>query len=195
MIQVVWPVNHWTSPKPVNTQERSALEAFLDDPVNAHDLGNRHEVDQEQLNDIEAFLNDPITNFDRIKQIENLCNLIDRYEQSLIKNQSLTTGVLTEFFNRHFGEVDEIRTKIVIHMILHCGSGVQGETLFEKAAMLFCAQPQMFVKALEKTEVWKLVIRDLFYLGDISKGLEKLGNSRFEMKIREYVKELERAGR
>ena len=317
LIQAVWPAHHWTSPNLANTQERSALEAFLDDPVQnfgrikdiqdlcaqivAFDLDSTsqgrgdsqnsymkrlyrshfrevnekeieiviflfgklhtcrsdifehtmrvfverprmfvaelektkdwkdvitgisqdwkafsqglvelgstefekavkeyaistHEVAEERLNDIESFLNDPITNFDRIKQIKNLCNLIDRYEQNLLKNQSPTVGVLTVFFNRHFGEVDEMRAKIVIHMILHCGSGIQGEILIEKAAILFCAQPQMFVKVLEKTEDWKMVICDLFYLGDISKGLEKLGNSRFEMKIKEYVKELEKTG-
>lgn len=155
---------------------------------------SKHEVDEEQFNDIGAFFNDPIANFDRIKQIENLGELISRYERGFNKNQSLTDNFLTEFFNRHFGEIDEIRIKIVIHMILHCGSGAHSEILSDKAAQLFCVQPLMFVMVLEKTEDWKLVIRDLFYLGDISKGLEKLGNSKFEMKIKEYVKELEKTG-
>lgn len=156
---------------------------------------SEHEINEKRLKDIEVFFSDPVANFDRIKRMENICELISRYEQGFTNNQSLTDNFLTEFFNRHFREIDEIRIKIVIHMILHCGSGVQGEILLDKADEIFSVQPQMFVMVLEKTEEWKSVIRDLFYLGDISKGLAKLGNSKFVMKIREYVKELEKTGR
>jgi len=146
-----------------------------------------HEDRIQREKDVEAFMLDPMAGFERIKKIENLCLWIGRYEQRFIHDQVLDEFALDVLFRKHFQEVDEKRTEILVHMILQCGSGHYGEILADQGAVMFRARPDLFVRVLERTPRWKDVVNDLFYLADVRKEFEALGNSEFERQIKEYV--------
>ena len=95
---------------------------------------------------------------------------------------------MSVLFREHFQVVDEPRTEILVHMMLHCGSGVYAELLAGQAAWMFRARPDLFVRVLERTPRWKDVVNDLYT--DVRKELEALGNSEFERRIKEYVHRL-----
>jgi hypothetical protein len=147
-----------------------------------------HEDRIQREKDVEAFMLDPVAGFERIKKIENLCYWIGLYEQRLIHDHLLNESALSVLFREHFQEVDEKRTEIIIHMVLHCGSGIYGEFLADRAEKMFRARPDLFVGIFERTPRWKDAVRNLFYLTDIR--FESLGNSEFERKIKEYVNKL-----
>jgi len=139
--------------------------------------------------DIEAFFNDPVACFDRVKDLDDICFWIGRYE-----NQHYKAGVQRELFfdalfDGPFKNVDEKKLRIMIHLVLHCGPGIQGESLADRVAKVFRVQPRLFVRVLEESAGWRKVIDQLSGLGwtDFAKGLEGLGNTEFEKEIKSYV--------
>jgi hypothetical protein len=73
-------------------------------------------------------------------------------------------------------------------MVPRC-SGAYGELLSDETAKVFWLHPQMFVKVLERTAEWKDVIDDISMLGwgYFWKGLLKLGDTKFEKELKNYV--------
>jgi|WetSurSiteA1Bulk_404760.scaffolds.fasta_scaffold10884_2 hypothetical protein len=146
------------------------------------------EREQRQRN-IEAFLNDPIACFDRIKYLDDICLEIGLYENQRYQEGTPNKFVFDALFNGPFKNLNENSTRIIIHLALHCGGGIQREVLADRVAKSFRAQPQLFVLVLKEYPEWKKVI-DLVAVTawtDFSKGLQELGNSEFEKQIKSYV--------
>lgn len=102
----------------------------------------------------------------------------------------LSKNVLGELLQRHFGAVDRKKAEILVHMVIHCGSGAISEVLADRAAELFCQQPRIFVEVLEQTREWKDVVSQMALIRDISQGIGSLGNSPFEKQMKAYAEEL-----
>jgi hypothetical protein len=150
-----------------------------------------HAEHEKRLSDLEAFIQDPVLNFERFRS-EDICRWIGIYEQQFRKGRILEESVLRELLDNHFGEVDRKKAEILVHMVIHCGSGANSEILTDRVAELFNRQAHIFVEVLKKTPEWKDVIYQLAVLQDISPGIKSLGNSVFEIRLREYAKEIER---
>ncbi|HSA95349.1 MAG TPA: hypothetical protein VLJ16_04815 [Acidobacteriota bacterium] len=146
---------------------------------------SKYEAKEKGLSDIAAFINDPIKNFDRIKGFDDIGDLIGDYER-----RSGHDRLLNDFFSRHFAEISERKIEILIHLIQKSGSGIYGEIFVNWAEEVFCNQPKMFVRVLEGNTDWKEVIYQLAMIGDISRCLEKLGNSPFELEIKAYIEKI-----
>jgi hypothetical protein len=146
---------------------------------------SKYEAKEKGLSDIEAFINDPIKNFDRIKRFDDIGDWIGDYER-----RSGNDRLLNDFFSRHFAEISEKKIEILIHLIQKSGSGIYGEIFVDWAEDVFCNQPKMFIRVLEGNTDWKEVIYQLAMIGDISRCLEKLGNSPFELEIRAYIERI-----
>jgi hypothetical protein len=150
-----------------------------------------HEERAQREKDIEAFINDPVGCFDRVKDLDDICLWIGRYEHQYLDKEGVQKKFLLDaLFDGPFKSIDENKVRIMIHLVLHCGhGGIQGEVLADRVAKAFRAQPQLFARVLEKCEDWKKVIDKISILGwdDFSRGLEGLGNSAFEKEIKSYV--------
>lgn len=149
-----------------------------------------HEERAQREKDIEAFINDPVACFDRVKDLNDICLWIGRYEYQYLDKESVQKRFLLDaLFDGPFKSIDENKVRIMIHLVLHCGPGIQGEVLADRVAKTFRAQPQLFVRVLEQSAEWKKVIDKISMLawGDFSMGLEGLGNSKFEKEIKSYV--------
>lgn len=149
-----------------------------------------HEANEKGLSAIEAFLTDPVTNFDRIKGLGDIGDWLGKYEQRFVKDRRQTRDVIGDFFYRNFTEISEKKIEILIFLIENSGSGIYGEMFIDKADDVFCDNTKMFVGVLGKNKEWKKIIYELDLIGDISRCLEKMGNSQFENEIRAYIKGL-----
>jgi len=145
---------------------------------------------EKRLNDIEVFLHDPVPNYERVRSMD-ICLWIGIYEQRLREGRVLEKSILNELMDNHFAEVDRKKAEILVHMVIHCGSGANSEILADRIAKLFNRQPHVFVEVLEKERDWKEIVYQLALIGDISKGIDSLGNSIFEKQLRAYAKGIE----
>jgi len=143
---------------------------------------SKYEAKEKGLSDIEAFINDPVKNFDRIKRFDDIGDWIGDYER-----RSGNDRLLNDFFSRHFAEISEKKIEILIHLIQKSGSGMYGEIFVDRAEEVFCNQPKMFIRVLDGNTDWKEVIYQLATIGSISRCLEKLSDSPFELEVKAYV--------
>jgi hypothetical protein len=137
--------------------------------------------------DIEAFFKDPVGCFDRIKNLDDICLWMGRFMSRLQKE--FIIAPIDALFDGPFEAIDEQKVRIMIHLVLHCGPGGQGEVLADRVARVFRAQPRLFARVLEESPEWKRVVDVVSGLGwsDFSVGLEGLGNSKFEKELKGYV--------
>jgi hypothetical protein len=153
-------------------------------------------ADDQRTGDLGAFLEDPVANFNRIKEIPNLCDrIISEYELKQIPQGSREPrqGFLDLLFTRHFQEVDEKKIQIAIYLYRHL-RGCYGE-IVDKIEMVFCLQPVMFVTELANEKDWQNIIDGLsMKWGAFSVGLCRLGDSEFEREVKGYaiLKHMER---
>ncbi len=147
--------------------------------------------DEKAFEDVILFINDPVDRFDSIKYLNDhqLWNYISMYD-TVLKG---TKGVGTFFFFDHLKKfmipLDERKIKLVTYL-LHDRQpdGVYGELIVEIYTRLFGVDPLLFVNDLKTRSDWKDIIGSLGS-GDyeaMATGLKELGNTKFEMELKEY---------
>lgn len=149
-----------------------------------------HTEREQKIKIVEAFINDPVANFERIRTWNDICYWISKYEDLLYKDKEPGELLMDIFLKAQFQEIDEKKIEILVYMVPRC-SGAYGELLSDETAKVFWLHPQMFVKVLERTAEWKDVIDDISMLGwgYFWKGLLKLGDTKFEKELKNYVAE------
>ena len=151
-------------------------------------------ADEKALEDVILFINDPVDRFDSIKYLDNhqLWNYIGMYDYVLKGTKGTGTFYFFEHLRKMVIPVDAMKVRLVTYL-MHDSQpdGVYGELMVDLYTKLFGDYPVLFVNDLKTRSDWKNVIDDLA-AGDyvaMTTGLEKLGNSRFEMDLKEYWKE------
>lgn len=142
---------------------------------------------EDNLKKVILFLNDPEKYFKQVMKIDEICLYISLYDDCSLKmneNQSVMSIFLSEFFN----EINITKADILSFLLLKCDAPVYLEEIADRYTKKFKDCPQRFMPILKKTE-WKRIV-DRLDAGDWSElknGLEKLGNSHFEVKFKKYV--------
>lgn len=149
-----------------------------------------HREWERKIKVVEAFIHDPVTNYEKMRTWDNLSYWFDEYANTLGNNAD-AYSLIDDFLKEHFKKIDERKIEILIHMVARLGGGIIAELVAEETAKIFCLHPEMFVKALERTDEWRRVIDGLLGQGSehLSKALIKLGDTEFEKQLKNYVAE------
>jgi hypothetical protein len=147
--------------------------------------------DEKALEDVILFINDPVGRFDSIKRLntDQLWKYISMYDYVLKGSKGIGTFYFFDHLKEMMIPVDEKKVKLVTYLMHDCQpDGVFAELLVDLYTGLFAVDPLLFVNDLKTRTDWKDVI-DSLGSGDyeaMRAGLAKLGNTKFEMELKEY---------
>jgi len=159
--------------------------------INDDLLGNEKEKDME-LENFRQFMKDPVGNFDKIKNIDNICGPIVQYENTLIKDGILERFATDILFSDHFQDINEEKISILLYLLLNTGSGVHGELIAGFVAGVFRDYPGLFLMALQKEKRWRSALLELsLEYQTLKEVIGALGDSEFEMEIKRQFEEEE----
>lgn len=147
--------------------------------------------DEKALEDVILFIQDPVSRFDSIKYLDNhqLWNYIGMYDYVLKGSRGIGTFYFFEHLENLLVPVDAKKVNLVTYL-MHDSQpdGVYGEWMSDLYTKLFGDNPILFANDLKTRSDWKNVIGDLA-CGDyeaMTAGLTKLGNTKFELELKEY---------
>jgi hypothetical protein len=139
---------------------------------------------------VKNFMEEPVREYENITKVNNICYWID----DCVRDQRGISGELREdlfdvLLDKLTRDINEKKIEILDYLIINCYDGYYSEVLADKGGKIFKDYPQMFIKVLERTDKWEKAVDHLSAVAweDFSKGLKKLGNSRFEKRIKEYI--------
>jgi hypothetical protein len=179
------------------TQLQSCLDQLGDEQLKGFFLNDISQNEKEKEMELEyfiQFMSDPLGNFDKIKDIDNLCLQIQAYENQIVKNGILERFATNALFTEHFQDINEKKIQILLHLLLNCRIGVHGELICEYTAKIFRDYPKPFIRALQRETKWRSIIAELIELeyDKTEEAIKALGDSRFELKIKRLLDEEER---
>lgn len=133
------------------------------------------QADEAELRKLDAFFKDPLVNFEVLKGMKDPGEKIAFYAR-------WNGDRIEDFFITHYQVFDERKIEILIYLLRY----YRGNRVPDEAARIFSLQPAMFVRELEKAPEWEDIISDISWSWEnFSPGLQRLGDSDFERKIKE----------
>jgi hypothetical protein len=191
----------------INDQHKAKVDRYINEQANCLISEYKKTKDGEEflkkhneadLRKTIAFLQYPIDYFAAIQGIPDLFSYIWAFQLYLYKAREIgqKTGLLDfyQFLLINFRSANRQNVPILTHLILVCDYAVLGEALVDVYTKLFEFQYEVFLNDLVQRKNWKYVINSLT-AGDwraFKAGLAKLGTSKFELELKDYVASLEK---
>jgi hypothetical protein len=136
-----------------------------------------------------AFLQDPLRNFQGVQRVANVCSYIGAYVSYLAQTKQKDDAGYMDFFSKHFRIATDDNVPILNYLMLTCHDAFLMEAIADRYTVLFKVSPEIFAKDLRRRANWKQIV-DRAGGGDwraFKEGLAKLGNSAFELELKNYV--------
>jgi len=136
-----------------------------------------------------SFERDPLRNFRDVQRVADVCSYIYAYANYLAETKQKDEAGYMNFFSKHFRIATDENVPILTYLVLNCHNAFLGESFMGQYTDLFGASPEIFIKDLKRRANWKQVV-DEARVGNwraFEEGLAKLGNSGFELELKNYV--------
>lgn len=144
---------------------------------------------ERDLEKVLAFLQDPLRNFQGVQRVADVCSYIGAYVIYLAETKQKDDAGYIKFFSTHFRIATDANVPILSYLMLNCHDDFLMEAIVGRYTELFGVSPEIFVKDLRRRANWKRIV-DEAGTGDwraFKEGLAKLGNSEFELELKNYV--------
>ena len=169
-----------------DARTRNIVSKFKQTEVGRGFLINHSEKDLEK---VLAFLQDPLRNFHSVQRVADVCSYEYAYAKYLAETKQKDDAGYLKFFSTHFRVATDDNVPILTYLILNCHNAFLGEALVDRYTMLFGSSPEIFIKDLRRRTNWKHIV-DETRAGNwqaFKEGLAKLGDSGFELELKNYV--------
>jgi hypothetical protein len=146
------------------------------------------------LLNVVLFLQYPSEYFCRIQRIHDLCSFMWAIEMFLYQQRNMEFDGFFGFVRRNFQVASTENVPILTYLILNCEHAYFAEELVNVYSKLFEKQYVLFIEDLKRRNDWKRIINGM-PAGDwnaFKRGLAKLGNSKFELELKEYASSIDK---
>lgn len=169
-----------------DARTRIIVSKFKQSEVGKAFLINHSEKD---LEIVLSFQRDPLRNFQDVQRVANVCSYIYAYANYLAETKQKDDAGYLDFFSKHFRIATDDNVPILTYLLLNCNNAFLGEALADRYTTLFGSSPKIFIKDLRRRKNWKQIV-DETRAGNwqaFEEGLAKLGDSGFELELKNYV--------
>ncbi len=145
---------------------------------------------ERNLADFLNFLKDPLLCFADVQNIQDLSPYFEFYESYLAIKTGYRRFVTSDFLQKHFNVLDNSKISVLTFLMMHT-DGIHSQIFCDQYTRLFGSQSRLFIKYLITRADWKAIV-DSLGAGDLvvfKRGIQDLGNSRFENEFRSYASE------